>query len=704
MTELASLAALVGAGAFAVLCALLFGGQRGNLIGRLLLGACIASCLWMLVTGLYYVDSTQLSIKLVFSFEILRDAAWFTFFTAILLAMDTGPFRRLVLTLAGAGFLCCVAAIFVIYGQSLDVVDGNNISLAKFGYVLFLSNSILGLLFIEQLYRNTRPEARWGIKHLCLALLGIYAYDIYLFAEGVLFSKLSAETWAARGFANALAVPLIALSAKRNAKWDINVFVSRKIVFYSAAVVCVGAYLLMVAGAGYYLKSYGGSWGGALRTALFFAGFLFLFTLLVSSQTRSRLRLFLAKHFYENKYEYGDVWLNLTEELSTHDGSAEALYSSTVKAITEILDSTGGALWYRDRNDQFVLGSNWVLSGEYPDDIDSSDPFIRALEENQQTIDLHSVAATYDSGNISVPKFVLDMPRAWLVIPIVHADALVAFMIVAESRTNDSINWEDRDLLKTVSRQIGSYIALMNTTDALTELRQFEAFNQLSAFLVHDLKNVVAQLSLVVRNSEKYRENPEFIDDSFTTISDAVNKMNRMLANLKHSHAAGQTAMTLDLAAVVENAVSRCEDGTPSATFSAASTDIQILGNEDSLISVVQHLVQNAQDATPATGEIRVEVKSLPGHAVIEISDTGAGMDAEFINNRLFKPFDTTKGKAGMGIGVYESRQLINEMGGKLAVTSEVDVGTTFTITFTNLPTEPARQDDEYPMPMANEI
>ena len=680
MPEFAPVSSLLGACAFAFLCALLFGSQRGSLIGRLLLLAGVLSTVWLLSISVYYQPGIDLSLKLVFSLEILRNVGWFTFFAAILLAMDSVPLRRPILRLTGIAYLVALMALIVVHTQVIVVGNGDEIGLAKFVYVLFLIMPILGLLFVEQLYRNTHPDSRWDIKHLCVALLGIYAYDIYLYAEGVLFTRLSAESWAARGLVNAIAVPLIALSAKRNTSWDINVFVSRKIVFYSTAVLAVGVYLLFVATAGYYLKSYGGSWGGALRSALYFGASLALLTLLVSSQTRSRLRLFLAKHFYENKYEYGDVWLNLTDKLSSHGGSAEALYSATIKAVAEILDSTGGALWYRNRDGDFVLGAKWVFSGDYPDVIAATDPFIVALNRDCEMIDLHNVAATYDSGNTSIPRFVLDLPRAWLIVPIVHADSLVAFMIVAESRTNDSVSWEDRDLLNTVGRQIGSYIALINTTNALTELRQFEAFNQLSAFLVHDLKNVVAQLSLVVRNSEKYRDNPEFIADSFTTISDAVNKMNRMLASLKQSHAVSREAEAVNLARAVSVAVARCQDNRPKPQLAGVDDEIFVCGNEDAIVSVVQHLVQNAQDATEDNGEIKISVRADGDFSEVDIADTGSGMDGDFINTRLFKPFDTTKGKAGMGIGVYESRQLVTQMGGKLSVISEPQVGTTFTM------------------------
>jgi len=271
--------------------------------------------------------------------------------------------------------------------------------------------------------------------------------------------------------------------------------------------------------------------------------------------------------------------------------------------------------------------------------------------------------------------------RAWIAVPIVHGDELLAFLILAEPRTNEAVTFEDRDLLRTVGRQAASYLAFLRATEALAEARQFEAFNQLSAFLVHDLKNVVAQLSLVVRNAERHRDNPEFIADAFNTIGDAVAKINRMLASLRQdSAAANEKVENVELNGLIAHAVKQCSQREPQPEFQRHAVAVEISASYDRLLSVVEHLVQNAQDATTDDGSVVVTLEHEADNAVIRISDTGCGMDKEFIRTRLFRPFDTTKGKAGMGIGVYESRHIVSNLGGRLDVTSEPGVGTTIAI------------------------
>ena len=200
--------------------------------------------------------------------------------------------------------------------------------------------------------------------------------------------------------------------------------------------------------------------------------------------------------------------------------------------------------------------------------------------------------------------------------------------------------------------------------------------------MVHDLKNVVAQLSLIGSNARKHRHNPEFVDDAFNTVDDAVVKMKRMLASLRHRQAESDIASddVVELCDLLEAAVASRREALPSPRFLRPEQSIRVRASGDHLSSVVQHLLQNAIDATAENGQVTVELLREESEVRIKITDTGCGMDRDFIHNRLFKPFDTTKGKAGMGIGAYESRHLISSMHGELLVDSKPGVGTQFTI------------------------
>jgi putative PEP-CTERM system histidine kinase len=263
-------------------------------------------------------------------------------------------------------------------------------------------------------------------------------------------------------------------------------------------------------------------------------------------------------------------------------------------------------------------------------------------------------------------------------VPLDHDDALLGFVILTHPRSNQSVNWEVMDVLKTAARQSASYLALDQAARALADARQFEGFNRLSAFVVHDLKNLIAQLSLVARNAERHRHNPAFIDDAMDTIKNSVAKMNRLLAQLRSPDQRTASAR-IDLIALVEDAVRlrSVQEPVPKLEL-LADERLSVRADADRLGAIVAHVIQNAQEATPRDGRVIVRVGRLDDHAAIDVDDTGSGMDADFVRERLFKPFDSTKGLTGMGVGAYDARELVSSLGGRVIVDSEPGRGTRF--------------------------
>jgi putative PEP-CTERM system histidine kinase len=240
------------------------------------------------------------------------------------------------------------------------------------------------------------------------------------------------------------------------------------------------------------------------------------------------------------------------------------------------------------------------------------------------------------------------------------------------------INWEVNDLLRTAGRQAASFLAQMQATEALLEARKFEAFNKMSAFVVHDLKNIVTQLALMLRNAERHKDNPEFQQDMLMTVDNAVGKMRQLMLQLREGGTPLGASVGVDLVSLIRRLqAAKARQG--------RNLDVDIVdavftrGAEERMERVVGHLVQNALDATPVDGKVWIRLQREAGQAVLEVGDTGQGMSSEFVRERLFKPFQTTK-DAGMGIGAYESFQYVQELGGKVQVESEVGVGTRISV------------------------
>ena len=666
---------------FLLLSILLLTTWRGRVEGTYLLVASVVSGCWALSAVALELKYSGLTTSIYQVFEIGRNVAWFAFLHKLLKSLketggeDGGLLIYAPSTIIGVavGLLALELMAQVVPAvRELSGIDSLQIA----GHLGF---AIAGLTLIEQLFRNTRPEKRWAVKYLYFGIGLMFFYDFFLFADGLLYKGIDRDFWQARGFISAFAVPMVAIAAARNPSWSVRVFVSRRVIFHATVLFGAGLYLLVMSAVGYYIKFYGGSWGRALQVIFFFSAIAVLIALLFSVHLRSRLRVFLSKHFFNYKYDYRDEWLRFIHTLSEGELD-DRIRERVIKALADIVDSGGGVMWLRDESSVYRASATWECPTS-EEVLTEKNSLIRFLNEREWIIDMHEYAVSpglYD--NLTIPEGVLSVHEGWLIVPISFHSNMLGFIVLIRPRSPRSINWEDRDLLKTAAQQAGSYLTLIQTTRALLEANQFEAFNRLSAFVVHDLKNLIAQLELVVKNAEKHKHNPEFMDDAVNTIGNAVSKMSKLLAQLRKGRFERGDTKQFYLEECVAQAVNELYHYNPKPKLTIKANYNKLIADKDRFTAIMVHLIKNAQEATADDGRIDVTVDAHDGDAIIEIEDNGAGMDQAFIENRLFRPFETTKGNAGMGIGVYETREFIRSLNGSMMVESEPNVGTKFTV------------------------
>ncbi|MEM7255086.1 MAG: XrtA/PEP-CTERM system histidine kinase PrsK [Pseudomonadota bacterium] len=667
-----------GALLYLLLSVLLATAWRGRLVGGLLLFACLVSVAWCTLSALR--GHWDLPLGLLFLVEILRGAAWLAVLAGLL-----GYFESRRRPQAGLSVMPMVTllfcAAFLVFGAIVvwapTILQGQHV--AKLWIAGLVILSVFGLLWVEQLYRNTEPAQRWSLKFLCLGVGGFFAYDFFMYANALLVAQVGSDLWVARGFINGLVVPLIGVSASRNPDWSVDIYISRQVVFHSATAVGAGVYLLVMAAAGYYIRLHGGTWGTAAQAIFFFGAIVLLCALLFSGQLRARFKVFLSKHFFRNRYDYREEWLRFTRTLS-HSDDNQALTTNILSGIAAIFESPGGMVFVRQSSGYFSVSVAMNVPTSTDHALAASSPLLQFMEEREWIIDLDELDAFPERyNNLTLPPWIESL-NGWLVVPLKNQDELLGFVLLLTPSIKRPINWEDRDLLKTVGRQAASYLAFIRASDALTDSRQFEAFNRLSAFVVHDLKNLVAQLSLVSSNAKRHLDNPEFVRDAMSTVENATLKMSRMLAQLRKDRMSDTTTQLVSLGPIVKKVARLCEHGEPEPTVEHVEPATVIRADPERLATVLEHLVQNAQEATTSNGSVKIRVDRTERSVRIAVIDTGSGMDQTFISERLFKPFDTTKGNAGMGIGVYESREFARARGGELEVESEPGKGTTFTL------------------------
>ncbi|MEL7186738.1 MAG: XrtA/PEP-CTERM system histidine kinase PrsK, partial [Pseudomonadota bacterium] len=537
-----------------------------------------------------------------------------------------------------------------------------------------LAIAVLGLILIEQLYRNSSMSSRWSLKPLVLGIGGLFAYDLFLYSQSFLLGAIDALTWTARGLVNVLFVPMIAIAARRNASWNVQLFVSRQVVFYSTALVATGVYLLLMSLGGYLIVQYGGSWGGVARIVFFAGAGLVLLTLLFSTALRLRLKVFLDKHFFHNKYDYREEWLRLVSLLSNFDSSSSQAIA--VEALAQIVNSPSGAVWLREEEaGVFRLAGQFETSEEFPD-IPLDNSLIAFIDREGWLVDLEEYAREPEKyQGLEMPAWLADSESAWLIVPLQLSGVVMGIVLLAKAPDTPRLNYEDRDLLKTVGIHIAVHLAQARADRQLAESRQFEAYNRLTAFLMHDLNNLIAQQSLIVANAEKHKRNPEFIDDAISTVASSVERMRRVMRQLK-SGGAENGSKPVEIKFLVSSAVDRCSVGRPIPELNINGVNALIETDGEELVMILTHIIRNAQDACTDGDQVTVSLEHKGDNAVVVVSDTGAGMTAEFIRDRLFRPFDSTKGNQGMGIGAYQARDFARKLGGDLDVRSEPGVGT----------------------------
>ena len=635
--------------------------------------AAAASMVWQFALAAHY-RWISLDQSILLMLEIIRDGAWISALIACL-SFSAGRIMslRLRIVLQGLWVLALIGFSYLLFLRY--AIAGESKTLVWTGLLL----AIVGLVAVEQLYRNTQNNRL--IKLLSVAIGSIFVYDIYLFSHSLMFAQIDIDLWNARGSVNALAGLFMILGsvaiANRGAR-PARLTLSRPAVFYTTSLTSAGCFLALMAIGGYYVQLYGGSWGTVVQILVLFIALLTVASVFVSETARSRLNVWINKHFFHHKYDYRVEWLKLINYLSQPSGE-EGFHERAIKIIAGIFKSPSGALWLRQgqRYTPVSIYNLQLPNISVDEPIDT--PFCRALKDHEWVFSPQSP----DKDRLSVlnqllPDWIYSIDDMWLVLPLLTEAELLGFMILTAPEVDDSLTWEDLDLLKTVGRQVASYLDRHEAAEMLAESRQFEAFNKLTAFIMHDLKNLIAQQALVVENAAKHRENPAFFEDAIRTIDNSVGRMSNLLRKLQQNES--NELRSLELHRVLMEAVKKCKEQKPVPALRLQQTDMRVNADQDRLIMTLTHIIKNAQDATDSNGFVDITLQREENDAVISIEDNGTGMDKDFIKNQLFRPFVTTKSGKGMGIGAYQTREFIASLGGKVAVDSAPGEGTTFTI------------------------
>jgi putative PEP-CTERM system histidine kinase len=657
--------------AYLLLAALAATRWRARARGSALALAFLLEAAW---SGVFAFDSgvRALPLGVLMSAEAARSLGWLSFLAVSLAPvlrakLPRGVLRGLVVAATAAPVALIAITVLHIGGFALPA------QIQRWNGLLA---SIAGLVLVEQFAHNAREDFRWNLKYFWLGAGILFACDLVQWSLTLLFAGLDASLWAARAAVNALVGLLFFVGLSRVPAWGRNLFRSSGILFFDTTLVCAGGYVLLMSGASFALQHPGQASRPLVEAIFAGAALVLLAVAAFSNRFRAWFRVTVAKRLLPYSYDYRDVWLSLTRTLSEH--SEIPLHDRVAGALAALVHSNRARLWLRDADGQY-RSTGGLLQIDY----ERSEPtaeFLEFMLRNDWIYDLDDAREDVDRPRHArappapPPAFVAAR-NAWLVAPLICNGALVGFCVIGRPITAHTLGWEQIDMLRNAGRQVASYLALEQAATHLAEMHQFAALNRLSGFVMHDLRHLVAQLALVVENAARHRSNPAFIDDAISTIDSSVKRMHTLMEVLR-SGVVAEPERRVNLTELGNEIAARCRDRRPAPRLQADAPAVEIIASRERLMHALEHLVRNAQDASPADGTVTIEVARNAEAAVVEIVDTGAGMDAEFVRGRLFKPFDSTKGEAGMGLGAYEAREIVRKLGGTLSVDSALGRGT----------------------------
>ena len=639
----------------------------------------------LIVAGVNFVWAAAIACSAVVAFpawllvlvEVARIASWLVFTIDLLGLLRQNATELRLLKFLGIALPAGVAG-YALLQPALESYAG--IDWLPSGGAFWMLIPVAGLLLLENLLRNSDRDTRWAIKHLCIAIGVIYTYDFFYFADAMFFGRSNPTLYAVRGFVSAMMVPLIVLGVVRSRTWPVSIHLSRRVVFHSFALVGSGLYLLAMGALGFYLRRLEGEWGPTLQIVFLIGAASILAVILASGSLRARARLFISRNFFSLKYDYRQTWMQFVRTLSSTHREL-GLQRRLLNVVSDLMDSTGGGLWIRSEEEAAYIPAVSSNLGDALPTEPLGSPLEHWLDRHKTIIELSEAADETRYPNLQMPEWLRTLSRGWLLVPLMHRDLLQGFIVLGEPRTYRLLDWEDDELLMAIGRQAASYLAEEQSANALAESRQLQLISRRFAFVAHDLKNIVGQLSLMLRNAERFKDNTRFRDDMLETIAHSVDRMNALLQQLRSmgDDSAPAPSEPIALDALLKEAAATWQRDRPG--FSADLHPIRGLlrAPTEQLRSVLDHLVQNAFDAVGQGGRVTLRAHAVGNSAIIEVEDSGPGMDLEFLRQKLFRPFFSTR-PTGFGIGAYQIREYVRSMGGQLDVRTAPGKGTTMQV------------------------
>jgi len=561
------------------------------------------------------------------------------------------------------------------------------IAIGRSGYIwhlIWIISAILILVNFEKTFRHATGHVRWQTKFMFLGLGAIIGIRLFTYSYVLLFKGVTTGLYLINQGAILVAAILILRSLLRGKPLYASIQISHQLLYNSFTILIAGIYFLSVGTLTWLSIHF--VWIKNIHLVIFFlfVATVGIISLLLSDRLRVKRKRFISRHFKRPQYDYRKIWGDFTNRTASVTQTKD-LCSIIINMVSETMEILSVSIWLvDDKQESLSLGGSTVFTDSRADSMTFSGyniaDLICTMENQTILLDLkgktdswvESLNQTYDAETRE--------SRIRYCVPLIAAGQLIGIMTLSEKVFYEPLSFEETELVRTVADQAAAILQNLRLSEHLHKVKELEAFQTMSAFFMHDLKNLATKLSLVTQNLPVFMDNPEFRNDAMKTISQSVTKINSMSSRLSLlSQKLELSLIKTNLNEMVTSAISDIKRYSQITVLQNLSDVPLLFIDPEQMNKVLENLLMNACDAMGQNGKIIVETAFKENWAQIFIFDNGCGMSEEFIAKDLFRPFRTTK-KQGMGIGLYHSKTIIEAHGGRIEVESKENDGTIFRI------------------------
>ena len=550
--------------------------------------------------------------------------------------------------------------------------------------VLFLAGSILALMNLERTFRAAIGTVRWRIKFMVIGLGILFTVRSYTATQALLFHNVDLSLQGLNAIALLAGCALMVRTLFRSGHFEVDIYPSHSILQNSFTALLAGVYLIVIGVFASIVASLGGDNSFAAKAFFILVAFVLLAVLLLSDRVQMQTSRFISRHFQRPQYDYRHLWRSFREATASCVNEDE-LCRATIKLTANIFRALAVTILLMDEKDEKLnFAASTSASGPKTSELNlAKDDFQSLVEGLRQhgspfDIDLSREKWATALKAIHLSEFATGGRRVCA--PLIVNNQLLGLIILGDRIGGINFTGQDLDLLKCVADEVAASLLNICLSKKLLQAREFEAFQTMSAFFVHDLKNAAASLNLMLQNLPMHFGKPEFREDSLRAVGKSVAHINRLIERLTQlRHELKINPQEEDLNEWIGKSLFDLEKNSGVTVVKEFKPLPKISFDKEQMSKVVTNLALNAKEAMQGEGEIHIATNRVNGWAVFSVSDNGSGMDPEFINQFLFRPFQTTK-KSGLGIGMFQSKMIIEAHRGKIEVQSETGKGTTFRV------------------------